>query len=313
MGHHRHLLLLLILTSFSLKCQSWGWFSPPAKNQFDEKASGTKDNSGLAEFSMEGFNDPNGKRLVESAKKKLVGTNTCWQNAYQHLFAECSEIFTVDEKRSKFAWHLGDCFQKDYGRPPFPFCDPKSAMVKCLKNLNEDEHKGSRIQATNREIASTTKDVGDHIDVVLKHSEVLYEQSKELAATQLELQEGQVEMRRSLVDGMATLKDSYNILGQEIDSLRNEAIELEKGITKVGDAMSMKMRSLQSKADDIRNMAGVSLDKQQQLLDGQSTTLEGLQILTKFQSKAPEESRSTLQQLAEYGHRQQEELLRRQE
>ena len=141
MGHHRHLLLLLILTSFSLKCQSWGWFSPPAENQFDEKASGTKDNSGLAEFSIEGFNDPNGKRLVESAKKKLVGTNSCWQNAYQHLFAGCTEIFAVEEKRSRFAWHLGDCFQKDCGRPPFPFCDPKSAMVKCLKNLNEDEHK----------------------------------------------------------------------------------------------------------------------------------------------------------------------------
>ena len=98
-------------------------------------------------------------------------------------------------------------------------------------------------------------------------------------------------MRRSLVDGMSTLKDSYNILGQEIDNLRNEAIELEKGITKVGNAMSMKMRSLQSKADDIGSMAGVSLDKQQQLLDGQSTALEGLQILTKFQSKALEESR----------------------
>ncbi|KAK4606406.1 hypothetical protein RGQ29_000585 [Quercus rubra] len=182
-----------------------------------------------------------------------------------------------------------------------------------LQNSNEIYDSLSSIDTQIQLVASTTKEVGDHIDVVLKHSEVLYEQSKELAASQSELQEGQVEMRRSLVDGMSTLKDSYNILGQEIDNLRNEAIELEKGITKVGDAMSMKMRSLQSKADDIGNMAGVSLDKQQQLLDGQSTALEGLQILTKFQSKALEESRSTLQQLAEYGHRQQEELLRRQE
>ena len=160
-----------------------------------------------------------------------------------------------------------------------------------LQNSNEIYDSLSSIDTRIQLVASTTKEVGDHIDVVLKHSEVLYEQSKELAASQSELQEGQVEMRRSLVDGMSTLKDSYNILGQEIDNLRNEAIELEKGITKVGDAMSMKMRSLQSKADDIGNMAGVSLDKQQQLLDGQSTALEGLQILTKFQSKALEESR----------------------
>ena len=93
------------------------------------------------------------------------------------------------------------------------------------------------------------------------------------------------------MDGMVTLKDSYNILGQEIDNIRNEAIEIEKGITKVGDAMSTKMGNLQSKADDIGNIAGISLDKQQQLLDGQSTALEGLHILTKFQTEALEESR----------------------
>ena len=141
MGHHRHLLLLFILTSFSIKCQSWSWFSSSAETQFDEKASGSKDNFGLAEFSMEGFNDWKGIKLVENAKKKLVSSNSCWQNAYQHLFAGCSEIFAVDEKRSRFAWHLSDCFQKDSGRPPFPSCDPKSEIAKCLKGLKEYEHK----------------------------------------------------------------------------------------------------------------------------------------------------------------------------
>ncbi|XP_030952930.1 protein GAMETE EXPRESSED 1-like [Quercus lobata] len=368
MGRHHHLLLplLLILVSYSLKCKSWSWFS----------SSGTKDNSGLAEFSMEGFNDQKGTRLVESAKNKLVGTNSCWQNAYRNLFSRCSEIIAVDEKRSRFAWHLSDCFQKDSGQQPFPYCDLKFATAKCLKGLSEDEYQvylafyletnsichqlqthafkqqterlvnelkisaqlaedkleiiegktESLLQNSNeihdslnsidtriQQVALTTKNVGDHIDVILKHSEVLYEQSKELAASQSELQEGQVEMRRNLVDGMTMLKDSYNILGQEIDNLRNEAIEIEKGITKVGDAMSIKMENLQSKADDIGNMAVISLDKQQQLLDEQSMALEGLQILTKFQSEALEESRSTLQQFAEYSHKQQEELLQQQE
>ncbi|KAL0000040.1 hypothetical protein SO802_019642 [Lithocarpus litseifolius] len=249
MGHHRHLLLLLILTSCSTKCISWGWFSSSEETQFDEKAFVTTDNSGPAKFSMEVFNDQKGARLVESARTKLAGANSCWQNAYQNLFAGCSDIFAGDEKRSRFAWHLSDCFQKESGRLPFPPCDPKSAMAKCLKGLNEHAHKGPSIQATNR----------------------------------------------------------------EIDNLKNEAIEIEKGINKVGDAMFMKMKNLQIKADDIWNLTGISLDKQQKVIDGQSTALDGLQNLTKFQSQALEDSRNTLQQFAEYGHRQQEELLQGQE
>nr|POE98119.1 protein gamete expressed 1 [Quercus suber] len=372
MGHHRHLLLLLILASCSTKCRSWGWFSSSAETQFDEKAFDTKDNSGPAKFSMEVFNDQKGARLVEGARMKLAGSNSCWQNAYRNLFAGCSDIFAGDEKRSRFAWHLGDCFQKESGRLPFPPCGPKSAMAKCLKGLNEHAHKvylefyletnsichqlqlsiisyktltgislpdaqtflpgmrsgldllgilsSSEIYASLSSIdnriqlvARTTESVGDHIDVVLKHSEALYEQSEKLAASQSELQEGQVEMRKSLVDGMAMLNESYNSLGQEIDNLKNEAIEIENGINKVGDAMFLKMKNLQIKADDIWNLTGISLDKQQEVIDGQYTALEGLQNLTKFQSEALEDSRSTLQQFAEYGHRQQEELLQGQE
>ena len=160
-----------------------------------------------------------------------------------------------------------------------------------LQNSSEIYDSLNSIDTRIQLVARTTKNVGDHIDVVLKHSEALYEQSKKLAASQSELQEGQVEMRKSLVDGMAMLNDSYKSLGQEIDNLKNEAIEIEKGINKVGDAMSMKMKNLQIKADDIWNLTGISLDKQQEVIDGQSTALEGLQNLTKLQSEALEDSR----------------------
>ena len=160
-----------------------------------------------------------------------------------------------------------------------------------LQNSSEIYDSLNSIDTRIQLVARTTKNVGDHIDVVLKHSEALYEQSEKLAASQSELQEGQVEMRKSLVDGIAMLNDSYNSLGQEIDNLKNEAIEIEKGINKVGDAMFMKMKNLQIKVDDIRNLTGISLDKQQEVIDGQSTALEGLQNLTKFQSEALEDSR----------------------
>ncbi|KAI4297830.1 hypothetical protein L6164_037695 [Bauhinia variegata] len=119
-------------------------------------------------------------------------------------------------------------------------------------------------------------------------------------------------MKRNLENGVAMLNDSYNYLGQEVQKLRHEAMEIEKEVSKVAEAMSLKMQSLESKAEDIGNMAGISLDKQQKLLDGQSTALEGLSSLFEFQSKALEESRKTLQHFAEYGHKQQEELIQRQ-
>ena len=98
-------------------------------------------------------------------------------------------------------------------------------------------------------------------------------------------------MKNKLEESMAVLHESYNNVVQEISRLKDETAEIEKTIGKVGDAMATKMNTLQSKADDIGTMAGLSLDKQKQLLDGQSLALNGLQVLSKFQSQALEESR----------------------
>ncbi|CAN1747162.1 Protein GAMETE EXPRESSED 1 [Linum perenne] len=81
------------------------------------------------------------KGLVEKARNKLAGTNSCWQNAYQHIFSGCTQILANEEKRSRFAWHLSDCFQKDSGRRPFPRCDENKPMINCLKKLDDHEHK----------------------------------------------------------------------------------------------------------------------------------------------------------------------------
>ncbi|XP_022143320.1 protein GAMETE EXPRESSED 1-like [Momordica charantia] len=339
-----HLLILVILLFASPKCESWSWFS-----SFKRIEGGS-----VAEFSMEGFDDHKGMRLVENAKNKLTASNSCWETAYRHLFAGCSEIFAADEKRSRFAWHLSDCFQRDSGRPPFPSCDLSFAMAECLTYLNEHEHRiylefyletnsichqlqahafkrdterlvnelkrsseaaegkleiieersesllqnsyqifdslnstGIQIQ----QMAQTSRKLEDHMGVVLNHSEEVYEQSKRIETSQSELQESQLKLRRSLEEGMDLLQDSYKNLGREMDGLRDEAIEIEKEIAKVGDAMFLKMTYLQSTADDIGNIAGLSLDKQKELLDAQSTALNGLHSLSKVQSEALEESR----------------------
>ncbi|KAK6926171.1 hypothetical protein RJ641_007890 [Dillenia turbinata] len=403
MSRNLYLLFLLMILCLSTECQSWGWFqsSKETNSQPDASQNNYLPNGVVAEFSMEGLNDPKGIKLVENARKKLVGANSCWQKAYQNLFAGCSEIIADKEKQSRLAWDLSDCFQRDSGRSSFPACDSKSPMLKCLKILDEDSHRVyleffleansichqlqtdafkrqterlvnelkksaefaeeklelieenaerllqnsgqihdslisidlqtrenaerllqssgqihdslTSIDLQTQELVKSSKDVEDHIEFIANHSNAIYEQTKGIAASQLELSAGQARMKEKMEEGMAMLHESYSGLRKEIGVLKDEAIEIEKEINNVGKAMSLKMENLQSKADDIGNMAGISLDKQKQLLDGQSVAIEGLQFLTKFQSQALEESRVTLQQLAEFGHKQQEELLHRQE
>ncbi|BAT86082.1 Protein GAMETE EXPRESSED 1 Precursor [Vigna angularis] len=371
-------LLVIILFSFLLRSESWGWFSSSKETPSSDRtySNGGNFKGSSAEFSIEAFNDQKGLKLIDNAQKKMISSNSCWQNAYQHLFAGCSEILAVDEKRSRLAWHLSDCFQRDSGRSPFPHCDPKASIASCLRTLDDFAHKvylefyletnticyqlqayafkheterlvtelkssaqyvedkldnieektehllqGSKrvhesldlIGSHTQQVAQTARNLEGHIDSVLIHSQNVFEQTTKIALSQSQLQEGQEDMKRSLEDGVTMLKESYNYLGKEIEKLRNEAAEIENEVIKVGDAMSLRMNTLQSKAEDIGNMAGLSLDKQQQLLDGQSTALESLNSLIEFQSKALEESRKTLQYFSEYGHRQHEELVRRQE
>ncbi|RHN53139.1 hypothetical protein MtrunA17_Chr6g0488221 [Medicago truncatula] len=326
MGLRVHL-LVLILVSFSLRCESWGWYSSNKESHSNDRSYGNQGTfrGSSAEFSIEAFNDPKGMKLIENAKNKMVGSNTCWQNAYQHLFAGCSEILSADEKRSRLAWHLSDCFQRDSGRVSFPHCDTKTSIVTCLRNLDDLAHKVYlefyletnsicyQLQLITQLVAQTVKNVETHIDVVLRHSKSVYEQTTKIAASQSQLEEGQEDMKRKLEDGVALLKESYSYLGKEIEKLRDEAIEIENEVIKVGNTMSSKMNTLQTKAEDIGNMAGVSLEKQQELLDGQSTALKGLNSLNEVQFKALEESRKSVQYFSEYGHKQQEELLQRQE
>ncbi|XP_076945939.1 protein GAMETE EXPRESSED 1-like [Bidens hawaiensis] len=139
MNHHKPSILgiLLVLVLLSCSTGSFGWlFKSKKPSEFIETS-----NDMAAEFSLESSNSNKGVMLVEKAKRKAALSNSCWQNAYQNLFAGCSEILAAEEQRSRLAWHLSDCFQKDTGRPQFPYCDVKYPIVSCLKKLDEDAHR----------------------------------------------------------------------------------------------------------------------------------------------------------------------------
>ncbi|GAB2247149.1 hypothetical protein Droror1_Dr00007031 [Drosera rotundifolia] len=375
------LYLVIILTLCPYGSESWGWFSTSSSataSDSDQYQGRTRGFSlGIdGEFSLQALDDPKARELVESARRKLGGSNPCWLRAYQNLFSSCNDIFAAEEKRSRLAWNLGDCFQKDTGRPPFPNCDDESDMVDCLRKLNNDDHKTylefyletnsicyqlqskafrfqvenlvnqlkesaqfaeeklerieeksdhllhsssdiseslTMIDAQTRGMGDTLKGMLDHVNKILSHSKELNDQARGIAASQTELLEGQGEMRKKLEEDMKIVQDSYNNLGEEIDSLQSKAIEMEMEIGKFGEEMSTRMERLQARADGIANVTDISLGKQQDLLDGQSKALDGLQSMTKFQSQALEESRITLKKFLDFADVEHKKLLTQQD
>ncbi|KAJ9565137.1 hypothetical protein OSB04_001103 [Centaurea solstitialis] len=93
----------------------------------------------VADFSMESFSSKKEMTLVEKAKRKDALTNSYWQNVYQNLFAGCSKILAKENQRSRLACHLSDCFQKETGRSPLPYCDVKTTMRNCLSRLDSND------------------------------------------------------------------------------------------------------------------------------------------------------------------------------
>ncbi|KAL5205480.1 hypothetical protein ABZP36_033689 [Zizania latifolia] len=356
---------------------SWNIFSSSSSATAGAERSPMMELDGaVAEFSMDGSNDPRGVKVLENAKRKLAGAKNCWQEAYRRLFASCGDIMADKEKQSRLAWHLSSCFQEDSGRPPLPSCAERSKMVACRKRLGDSEGKvfleffletntlchqlqaeafkhnteklvndltktsksaeeklevieersdqiikeSGKVQDTLSSIemqadhlAETSKNVGVQINDVLAHSKAIFEQSQEIAASQAELREGQTEMEETMDAGMARIQESYESLGNEMDKLKEEAVDIKSEIKAAGESMLSKMHDLQSTADDIGSVADRSLENQMQLLDGQSKAMDGLNNLHSLQAQALEESRETMQKLAKFGQLQQEQLLSRQE
>lgn len=137
---NRYCLLVLLLWTYQI--HAWSWFSSTNEQQLDGNEWSSTISVKGAEFSLQTQNvNPEGVLLIDHAKSMMASANSCWQNAYRDLFAGCSEMIADKEKQSRLAWHLSDCFQRDSGRNPFPYCDKRSTMVKCLASLDEFAHK----------------------------------------------------------------------------------------------------------------------------------------------------------------------------
>lgn len=244
------------------------------------------------------------KRLGESQDKVFLEffleTNTLCHQLQAEAFKHNTERLVNDLTRTS-----------KYAEEKLEVIEERADHI--IKESSKVQDTLSSIEMQTDNLAEASKHVGVQINDVLLHSKSIFEQSKEIAAAQAELGRGQAEMREKIEAGMARVEESYQTLGNGMDKLKQETGYIHKEIESVGASMSSKMQHLQSTADDIGSAAGKSLENQMQLLNGQAQAMDGLNELHSFQAQALEESRETVQRLAQFGQRQQEELLSRQE
>ncbi|KAH9302373.1 hypothetical protein KI387_013956 [Taxus chinensis] len=352
-------LILLILLSWRFyAAHGWGWFSSSSEIYDEEK----EEESHGSDFDIEALDNAKGKQLVKDAKERMVISGSCWQQAYSQLFSSCREILQEEEKKSRLAWHMTDCFQRESGRGPLPSCSSSTLTINCLKKLNDGQHKvylaffintnamchhlqshafkrdtervvnelkssahwlvdkmdkiekksDSLLESSDQihdslvtiesqaaVLMDKSKAAEDKITNVLEQSNAIFEQSHQITDTQSKLQEEQLHMQNTMDSSMANLGKYYASLGEGIGFLQTLTKQTQMELTEVAGTMSSQLNNLQNKADDIRNVVTVSLNQQQQLLSGQSLALQGLDTLSQHQAEAFQESRASLQQLAD--------------
>ncbi|KAI4965726.1 hypothetical protein ZWY2020_051011, partial [Hordeum vulgare] len=219
--------------------------------------------------------------------------------------------------------------------PAFPSCAGGSRMVHCRKKLGDSESKVfleffletntlcHQLQAeafkhsTERlvnDLTRSSKSAEEKLEVIEARSEEIIKESGKVQDA-LSSMEAQADRLAETSKGVGAQIDDGEDRGRHgahpgvvrqardgMGKLTEEAVGIQKEIATVGDVMSSKMLVLQGTADEIGS-----------LLDGQSKAMDGLTSLHTFQSQALEESRETLEKFAQFGQRQQEELLSKQE
>jgi hypothetical protein len=93
----------------------------------------------VADFAIDGANNPRGVKLLENTWNRVTGPKNYWHEEYRKLFASCGDIMVDKEKQSRLAWHLSSCFQEDSCRPSLPSWSEGSKLVHCHKIFSDSE------------------------------------------------------------------------------------------------------------------------------------------------------------------------------
>ncbi|CAN8252914.1 unnamed protein product [Cochlearia groenlandica] len=230
----------------------------------------------------------------------MLETNTICQQLQSHAFKNEIERLVNDLKRSA---HNTE--------EKLDVLESKSDALMQSSSIIHESLGSIDVRVQN--VAHTTTTIETHMSGVSQQAREIYQEQKSITESQLVLKEGQEKMRETMKAGMEMVNDVVTNVKEGVDKLRDDTKQIEGEISLLGETMSSKMNALENSTNVIGTMTNSSLDKQQKLLDGQSEALDNLQFLTRFQTEALQESRSTLLRLAEFSQEQQEDLAKRQE
>ncbi|KAJ4875486.1 Protein GAMETE EXPRESSED 1 [Raphanus sativus] len=277
--NRRYLLYLLIIFLVSpIKCHSWGWFSSSSSSSGENTNPSPSSRSlkSNAEFSIEVFSDQKAVQVLEDAKNKLVGPNSCWQNAYGYLMSGCKGMVATEEQRKRFAWHLSDCFQKESGRPDFPACNDKQTMMSCLKKLDDHEHKiylefmletnticqqlqshalKNEIERLVNDLKRSAQNTEEKLDILeSKSDDILHSTSKiHESVGSIDVVVNNVAHKTNTIGTqMSGLSQQTRDIYQEQKSITESQLALKEGQEKMGEAMRVGMETFNDSVTDVK-------------------------------------------------------------
>ncbi|CAF1761525.1 hypothetical protein Bca4012_044820 [Brassica carinata] len=276
--NRRYLLFLLILLLDSpITCHSWGWFSSSSSSGENTNPSSSRSIKSNAEFSLEVFSDKKAVQVLEDAKNKLAGPNSCWQNAYGYLLSGCKGMVATEEQRKRFAWHLSDCFQKESGRPDFPTCNDKQTMMSCLKKLDDHEHKiylefmletnticqqlqshalKNEIERLVNDLKRSAQNTEEKLDILESKSDDILQSTSKIheSVGSIDVVVNNVAHKTNTIGTqMSGLSQQTKDIYQEQKSITESQLALKEGQEKMGEAMKAGMETFNDSVTDVKD------------------------------------------------------------
>ncbi|KAL2612105.1 hypothetical protein R1flu_023797 [Riccia fluitans] len=358
------LLIMLVLLQSEEAEAAWTWKfwsggdnsggskweeSSSFRGELDESPPGLKNPIlSIAKFDIDtsvvlGSQNPRGRQFVERSTS-LMAEHSCWQVAYASMFKSCKEILKDEDRKSRLALRLTDCFLKTSGRCGIKKCADTVPVNTCVKALDdhthaiflaffidaasmchylqsqEFKHETERLVNELKQSAHTVENkLGNMNEQLDKQHSAVIEHSESILEAQRRLQHEHAELQLSIEQGMQHLQEAANEAQRQLDFVSRIQKDIAHKQQLLADSLASELAELQEKSSrlgssmsnlhvSVGELTEKSLAGQAQLLEGQAEAMEGLTELQRSQVEAIEESRASMQELAAEAYNHQQEF-----